>query len=182
MGVSKTSSTSRRYLLGILAPNNLAVAVRRIIDGLDRSRWSGMPLPPMLPLAESSEPPRPPVPGLLPPPDEAFRPSGRLVPDATGTWLIWPVDTRGWLAELKAGLDGDAPTLMPDEEGLPVAVSRQRAFDSFETIDAGGWKTVVLACWQIDYLTDRPWSDALVWRPLWRRRLRRAGSAAKIRK
>lgn len=186
MASIETSPTNRTYLVSVSAPQTVVQAAGNLMDVLKRSGLITSPLPPIIPILESSDMPPVPVPGLLPVCTEPLILGKHLSLDTAGTqdgWVVWPVDSSGWfdsLAETLAPVgvsDRESESLIyPLSGGIPLARDSNGTSPevNYRIENVPGWRALNLVCWSIEYLTERPWYLSAAWYPLWRRRLKRA--------
>ena len=186
---TKQSPTNQTYLISITAPQAVEITTNLITDVLERHGLTSTPLPPMIPILETSNPPPPPVPGLLPSCFEALKPGKEMEIESESGWLLWPVNSGAWLEQLAAALNlpeesdtgltsqnypmrGGIPLARMNENGKDIALASAEVNSLLEK--PPGWRALNLVCWSVEYVNDRPWQLSAAWYPLWRRRLRRA--------
>jgi hypothetical protein len=174
------------YLIGLEAPQSVAREVQRLKESARIRKMTTAPLPALLPLIASKEPPKTPVPGLLPVCGERLKMADLLKLSTDHLWWIWPIDAGDWpllmTEALRETLDGSAPEKNPFPmcEGIPIAAGRGFAQPDLSSGSSPGWRTLKLKCWRIEYLEERPWYNSCSWREVWHRRLRRAPSLSNI--
>jgi len=148
------------------------------------------PMEPMLPIMVCSELPKAPVTGLMPPCESVIEVGERLILDRSSRWLTLPVNSGGWFEKLQQKLSSrgqvqgtwtaEGGPVLPLCLGLPLLCIDECGKESFSkmlkinTNEAGGWRALLLICWEIEYLACRPWHRSVYWIPIWKRRLRRA--------
>ncbi|MDF1567924.1 MAG: hypothetical protein P1P77_07875 [Spirochaetaceae bacterium] len=178
----KWSSIECFYLIGLEAPQSVAREVQRLKVSARINKMTTAPLPPLLPLTASTEPPKVPVPGLLPLCGERLKTTDLLKLSNDKLWWIWPIDAGDWLLliakALRRTIDGSAPKMNPFPmcEGIPIAAGRGFVQSELSSGSRPGWRTLKLKCWRIEYLAERPWYNSCSWREVWHRRLKRAPS------
>jgi len=166
-------------------------------DGRKRAtkpKTTTWPMEPMVPILVCSELPKAPVAGLMPPCESAIEVGKRLISDRFSGWLTLPVNSGGWFENLqqklssreqvqgaRTAIHGGDPVL-PLCLGIPLLYIDECGEESLSrmpeinTDEAGGWRALLLICWEIEYLACRPWHHSVYWAPIWKRRLRRVVS------
>ncbi len=182
----KPSPTNRTYLVSVTAPQTVVLAAGNLIRVLEGSGLITSPLPPVIPILETSDIPAVPVPGLLPVCTEPLILGKHFSLDTAetqGGWILWPVDSTGWFDSLAEALALTMPQsnnpgagLYPLRKGIPLTreSSGKSPEVSYSLENGPGWRALNLVCWSIEYLIERPWYLSATWYPLWRRRLKRA--------
>jgi len=154
-----------------------------------RTEASTWPMEPMVPILVCRERPKEPVTGLMPFCETTIEVGKRLILDGASRWLTLPVNSNGWFENLRRKLSESEEELsekpiLPLCSGLPILHidECEEAFflrtPEINIEEIGGWRTLLLICWKIEYLVHRPWYHSLYWTPIWKRRLRRAISAS----
>lgn len=182
MASYEPSPTNQTYLISIAPPQEVEQSVARLTDNLKSRRFPTSPLPPMIPILETTDKPAAPVPGLLPVCTESLRPGKQLTIDSGSAWILWPVESSGWFDRLAEALtqadspgDSEGCDLFPLRRGIPLAlIDGEGYLSTDETPEISGWRALNLICWSIEFLPGRPWYMSVSWYPLWRRRLKRA--------
>ena len=202
MAFCKSSPTVRTYIVSILAPQSVSMKTERLKEVLSQEGNQISPLPPGIPLLQSTIKPRPPVPGLLPICDGPLILESQLIKERDtidGGWTIWPVRSSVWLtrftevlADNWKGLSVSRPNnpILPTLKGIPLArldggkgPSNLQSPEMNTIIESPpGWRTLTLICWDIEYLKGRPWNNSVAWQTLWQRRLKRAPEIANLDK
>jgi len=194
MNLSKPSPTDKTYLIYLSAPQSVSETASRLKSFLFRKGVIDNPLSPGIPLLQMQREPKPPVPGLLPACDIPLRMIKNIrteVDTVLGSWIIWPTDSYEWLKNLtvsltetyrEASISPQNKQLLPMGKGIPLARFEQKAIPiNLQAEDVNsilktipGWRAMILSCWDIEYLSDRPWYTSALWVPIWQRRLKRA--------
>ena len=199
MSLIKPSSNNITYLITLQAPQSVEITAARLQGMLKKKGCTLSPIPPGIPILQLKKEPGEPVPGNLPICNEPLKMTEQLIidnknPAAAGNfWIIWPVKTSRWLTDLYGALvdfyseNSTYPPeelLFPKHRGIPLAAvtGEEDAFLSevFTHPDSPlrktpGWRALKLVCWKVESSgTYPPWYKAVVWTPLWHRRLRRA--------
>jgi hypothetical protein len=157
------------------------------------------PLPPFLPLSESTEKPKEPVTGLLPEINKEILLTGKLRIEENRKWILWPVEkeisenlrffaekfTEMFISSAAASADNHY-TLLPLNKGLVISENRsliqpppgEELNNLFDKADKlinihFNWKKLELVCYKIEYPSGRNWLSAVSWQRLWKRRLKR---------
>jgi len=176
-------------MISITAPQSVAGLCTGLQDLFRCSGMTDSPLPPGIPVLQTEMYPGPPVPGHLPVCDSPLVMADNLI--TAGDWISWPVESSGWLEKLteelvehagKKSVDRRQEGIFPPHAGIPLARSgrKDRIPDPASTgvsrilRNNPGWRALNLVCWNVEYLTSRPWYQSAAWYPIWRRRLRRA--------
>lgn len=188
MSSSSPSSTEICYLIGLRAPQQLAAAVEEMRCIERKQGWISDPLPPMIPLFESSMPIHPPVPGLIPPCESPLLTGTKLINEETSGLKYLPVNADGWLNQLervfsKMEKKHQIRPLYPPFYGIPISFppadedsANRKVIDQPTKEPISGWRALVLECFRIDFDAGRPWFLSVSWSFQWCRRLRRAPS------
>ena len=176
----------RLFCTALLAPQAVAIPVRRLRASFAAQGRIPAPFPPMVPLLYSSDPPPPPVPGLLPVCQHPLSLGLSLESAVDSRWVIWPVDSGPWFLELQKSLSEESNLRFPDGlfplgQGIPLAWSQVHGFADYGLTDqlaAHGqvprWRALSLVCYAFTFRPERSWYLSVYWRELWKRRLRRA--------
>jgi len=159
------------------------------------SKVATWPMEPMVPILVCTERPKAPVAGLMPLCETAIEVGKRLMLDKSSRWLILPVNSNGWFENLRQKLSESGQkhetqtSVYEDTPALPLCLGLpllcmdecgEKPFSSVSEInidEIGGWKALMLICWEIEYLANRPWHHSVYWVSIWKRRLRRAAGA-----
>ena len=191
MGAKGPSPTECLYLIGLTAPQQVSAEAWRMRSAAAGPGRVSDPLPPMIPLVESRSPLRPPVPGLLPPCTSPLRVGAGPALTEDGRLAYLPVDASGWLRALAStlaqacGADedraGSENSLYPPVSGIPAAFAllggrEEISPPEFPAGDPPRWRVLMLECFRIEWIADRPWYLSVAWSLQWRRRLKRAPS------
>lgn len=189
MGSTGQSPINRRYLISITTPQKLDLSTRTVKEELRLGGLVTFPLPSMVPILESERRPSAPVTGLLPVCVEPLVPEKHLEFDSETGWIFWPVDSAGWFSQLAKALtqegtpnrNGDQ-VLSPQCAGIPLAQSSGAEMIDMTAHIEGGWRSLILVCWNLEFLRERPWHHSVSWYPIWQRRLKRAPKVTNINK
>ena len=188
-----------RYITGLSTPDNITAVFNKLNYMFLDSGFVTNPLPPFIPLTESTEKPKEPVTGLLPEIKKEISLTGKLRIEENGKWIIWPAEkeisenlrffaekfTEMFIPSAAASADNNY-TLLPLNNGLVISGNRNliqpppgedlnTLFDKADKLINihFNWKKLELVCYKIEYPSDRNWLSAVSWRRLWKRRLKR---------